>query len=205
MNSRSRRHGKAKSQSEASQAPISSIIRGAVPVLVGAIAIVGIGLWFAGMIPPGGQDETAAPASSAQSSSQGHAQTLPQFLVAAAPRVRAAYDFASGHATSARTSPATAAAASTPATATSATASSNNRRRATPPTTTTVRDATSASRSSSTSRHSLAKGSPWPPFAPTSTASTRSTAPAPTRRSRREWRSNAHAASALGRPRRFAS
>jgi hypothetical protein len=69
-----------------------------VPVLVGAIAIVGIGLWFAGIIPPGGQDETAAPASSAQSStSQGHAQTLPQFLVAAAPRVRAAYDFASGH------------------------------------------------------------------------------------------------------------
>lgn len=98
MNSRSRRHGEAKSQSEATAARSTSQIRGTLPALVGAIAVVGAGLWFGGLLPIGGAGKppNAAPASVSRATSSGQ-HTLPQFIVAAAPRVREAYEFAAGH------------------------------------------------------------------------------------------------------------
>jgi hypothetical protein len=67
-------------------------------MLVGAIAIVGAGLWFGGLLPAGGGGEhsSAAPAPVSSTISSGQ-QTLPQFISAASPRVREAYDFAAGH------------------------------------------------------------------------------------------------------------
>jgi len=98
MNSRSRRHGTAKSHSEVPEARVTSQIRGTLPVLVGAIAIVGAGLWFAGLLPPGGGGEHggAAPTSVSQAATSKQ-QALPRFITAATPRVRAAYEFAASH------------------------------------------------------------------------------------------------------------
>jgi hypothetical protein len=68
------------------------------PLLAAAILVVVAGLWFGGLLPVGGAGEHAdvAPASVSRATPSGQ-QTLPQFIVAAAPRVRDAYDFAAGH------------------------------------------------------------------------------------------------------------
>ena len=104
MNSRSRRHGEAKSQAEVQEARIASQVRRNLPVLLGAVAIVGAGLWFAGILPPGGGDKRheTAPASvsqstSSQQSTSGQQQALPRFVTAAGSRAEAAYDFAAGN------------------------------------------------------------------------------------------------------------
>lgn len=105
MNSRSRRHGEAKSQAEVQEARIGSQVRRNLPVLLGAVAIVGAGLWFAGLLPPGGGAERpeAAPASVSQSTSNQSTSNgttsgqLPRFVTAAGSRAQAAYEFAAGH------------------------------------------------------------------------------------------------------------
>lgn len=95
MNSRSRRHGEAKSQSEATAARSTSQIRSTLPAFLGAIAVVGAGLWFTGLLPLGGGGEhrTTAPASVSQTAPE-REQALPQFVTAAVPRAREAYAFA---------------------------------------------------------------------------------------------------------------
>lgn len=67
-------------------------------MLAGAAVIVAAGLWFGGIVPPGGSGEhlsaVTAPASTAAASRQ---QAQPSFLSDASPRVREAYAFAAGH------------------------------------------------------------------------------------------------------------
>lgn len=97
MNSRSRRHGEAK-PSSAPEVRVTSRLRSILPMFVGAIAIVGVGLWFGGLLPAGGAGEHAdAPPASVSQATPSVQQTLPQFIAAAAPRVREAYEFAAGH------------------------------------------------------------------------------------------------------------
>jgi hypothetical protein len=100
MCSRSRRHGEAQSPSRAPESREAGFIaRGALPVLLGAVAVLGAGLWFGGLLPGSGGGSTGAPASSTQSgSSISRSQALPAFLASASPRVRSAYDYATGHA-----------------------------------------------------------------------------------------------------------
>jgi hypothetical protein len=62
---------------------------------LGAIAVVGAGLWFTGMLPTGGDGEhTATAPASVSNAAPDTQQALPQFVKAAAPRTREAYEFA---------------------------------------------------------------------------------------------------------------
>jgi hypothetical protein len=98
MNSRSRRHGKEPSRTEAREARLSARVRGLLPVFAGAIAIIGAGLWFGGRLTTGGAGghSNAAPQAVSSTTAPGQ-QTLPQFISTASPRVREAYAFAAGH------------------------------------------------------------------------------------------------------------
>ncbi len=97
MNSRSRRHGLEPSRTTAHTAPSGSRIRGILPVLAGAVAIIGAGLWFGGLLPPGGSGERPTAASAPASPAMSRPPSLPQFISAATPRVREAYEFAASH------------------------------------------------------------------------------------------------------------
>jgi len=99
MCSRSRRHGQAQSPSKALAAREAGFVaRTAWPVLLGAVAVLAVGLWFGGLLPGSGNGASGAPAAGPQSSSTDRqSETLPSFLASAAPRVRAAYAFAAGH------------------------------------------------------------------------------------------------------------
>ena len=100
MCSRSRRHGEAQSPSKASETHEAGFVtRGALPVLLGAVAVLGAGLWFGGLLPGSGSGSSNAPAANTQSTSSiSRSQALPAFLTAASPRVRSAYEFAATHA-----------------------------------------------------------------------------------------------------------
>jgi hypothetical protein len=99
MCSRSRRHGEAQSPSKASGTREAGIVaQSALPILLGAVAVLGVGLWFGGLLPGSGSGSSGAPAASTQSTSNvSHSQALPSFLASAAPRVREAYAFAADH------------------------------------------------------------------------------------------------------------
>ena len=98
MGSRSRRHGAAQSPSKASETQSGSTARAALPVLLGAVAVLGAGLWFGGLLPGFGGESASAPAANTQiSTSNSRSQALPAFLTSATPRVRSAYEFAAGH------------------------------------------------------------------------------------------------------------
>jgi hypothetical protein len=98
MNSRSRRHGKEPSRTEAREARLAARVRGLLPVFAGAIAIIGAGLWFGGRLATGGAGEHSNAVPQTVSSTTSPAQqTLPQFISTASPRVREAYEFAAGH------------------------------------------------------------------------------------------------------------
>lgn len=98
MDSRSRRHGEAKSPSEAPDTRLSSRARGALPVLLGAVAVLGVGLWLGGLLPGFGGGSAPPPASTTRASTPGQqVQALPAFLTSATPRVRSAYDYAASH------------------------------------------------------------------------------------------------------------
>lgn len=94
MSSRSRRHGEATSRFEA----LTSRVRGGLPVLAGAVVIIGAGLWFAGLLPSlGGDDRPAAAPAAVSDTASSSSQTMPKFVTAAAPRVREAYEYAAAH------------------------------------------------------------------------------------------------------------
>ncbi len=98
--SRSRRHSEAQSPSKASETHEAGFIaRGALPVLLGAVAVLGAGLWFGGLIPGSGGGSSNSPTANTQSTaSNSDSQALPAFLTSATPRVRSAYAFAASHA-----------------------------------------------------------------------------------------------------------
>ena len=97
MTSRRRRHDEAKSEEEVQKVRIASKIRDNLPVLLGAVAVVGAGLWLAGLLSLSGRAERneTAPASVSQTT-PGQQQAVPRFVTSAAPRVQAAYEFAAG-------------------------------------------------------------------------------------------------------------
>lgn len=99
MGSRSRRHGAAQSPSKASETREAGFIaRGALPVLLGAVAVLGAGLWFGGLLPGSGGGSSTSPAANTQSTTSiNRSQALPAFLTSATPRVRSAYEYAAGH------------------------------------------------------------------------------------------------------------
>ncbi len=98
MGGRSRRHGAAQSPSQASETQSGSIARAALPVLLGAVAVLGIGLWLGGFVPGFGGKSASAPTTNTQSSaSTSKSQALPAFITSATPRVQSAYQFAADH------------------------------------------------------------------------------------------------------------
>jgi hypothetical protein len=102
MSSCGRRPGTGRSPSEtpesAGSGRGSSSLLTALPVVVGAIVVVAVGLWFGGLLPSSGGGDANGPAPAAQSSQPSSANTdqVPAF-VTASPRVREAYAFAVAH------------------------------------------------------------------------------------------------------------
>lgn len=102
MSSRSRRQGAGQSPSETPESAESGIgpspLRAALPVIVGAIVVLAVGLWFSGLLPSSGGGDASGPPLAAQSSQPSSASPdqVPAF-VTDTPRIREAYAFAVAH------------------------------------------------------------------------------------------------------------
>ena len=93
MGSRSRRHGEAQSPSKASETQAGSPVRTALPVLLGAVALLGEGLSLGGLLPGiGSRSSSVRSAGSQDFLTTGGSRPLPSFITPALASARKLVD-----------------------------------------------------------------------------------------------------------------